>query len=85
MGVPAGKSSGHYDECRKVEVEYTRAAASAFTKVLAPPLKAKGKAFRFVYTSGMLVDRDESKSMWFLKEQRTIKVHFLLYGNRVTC
>lgn len=74
MGVPAGKSSGRFDECRQVEIEYTQAAASTFTKVLAPPLEAKGKTFRFVYTSGMFVEQGETKSMWFLKEQRTIKV-----------
>jgi hypothetical protein len=50
------------------------AAAEAFTNSLAPPLKAKGKTFRFVLLGGMFSCRDASKSLWFLHNARMIKV-----------
>lgn len=32
------------------------------------------KPFRFVYTSGLLVERDQSKSLWFLAKYRRMRV-----------
>jgi hypothetical protein len=32
------------------------------------------KPFRFVYTSGLLVERDQSKSLWFLANYRLMRV-----------
>jgi hypothetical protein len=73
MGSPA-HSHPDLEECRKVEIGHTLAAAEAFTSCLAPALREKGKAFRFVYLSGMLANRDTNKSLWFMHNARTIKV-----------
>jgi len=74
MGSPAHKNPD-LEACRKIEIGYTGAAAEAFATSLAPGLKDKGKPFRFVYLSGMLANRDTSKTMWFMHNARTIKVH----------
>ncbi|KAH7319248.1 hypothetical protein BKA65DRAFT_514095 [Rhexocercosporidium sp. MPI-PUGE-AT-0058] len=66
LGVPSTSS-------QKIEVEYTLAAASAFSQHLAPELRSKDKKFRFIYLSGMLANRDASKKLWFLQEKRTMK------------
>jgi hypothetical protein len=55
--------------CRKVSVEYTRAAISAFGQLGAQ----NGKPFRFVFMSGYLAVRDQEKSLWFLEEARRLK------------
>ena len=47
LGSPAHKNP-NLEDCRKIEIGYTLAAAEAFTKSLAL-LKAEGKTFRFVY------------------------------------
>jgi hypothetical protein len=73
LGSPAHKNP-NLEDCRKIEIGYTLAAAEAFTKSLAPPLKAEGKTFRFVYLSGMLANRDRKKTPWFMPNARNIKV-----------
>jgi hypothetical protein len=73
LGSPAHKNP-NLEDCRKIEIGYTVAAAEAFTKSFAPPLKAKGKTFRFVYLSGMLANRDQKKTPWFMPNSRNIKV-----------
>jgi hypothetical protein len=72
LGSPAHKNP-NLEDCRKIEIGYTLAAAEAFTKSLAP-LKAEGKTFRFVYLSGMLANRDPKKTPWFMPNARNIKV-----------
>ncbi|KAE8448542.1 hypothetical protein EG329_009423 [Mollisiaceae sp. DMI_Dod_QoI] len=72
LGSPAHKSS-NLEECRKIEIGYTHAAAEAFAKSLVPSLKAQGKSFRFVYLSGKFAERETEKHLWFLHDSRTIK------------
>jgi len=59
---------------RKVEIDFTHAAAKAFQEHLAPSLKAQGKKFRFVYLSGKFAERDMTKKLWFISDTRMIKV-----------
>lgn len=75
LGLPA-KDSNDLVECKKIEVGYTGAAAKAFSQTLAPPLKAEGRVFRFVYLSGQFAERDVDKMRmkWFLYNTRTFKV-----------
>jgi len=75
LGSPARKSPD-LQECKRIEIGYTLAAAEAFAKFLAPPLKARGKSFRFVYLSGMFANREPDKKLLFLQNSRTIKVLF---------
>lgn len=72
MGAPPSKHPD-LELCKKVEIEYTRIAAEAFTSWL-PGLEKDGKSFRFVYLSGMFANRETDKKMWFLNDTRTNKV-----------
>jgi hypothetical protein len=72
MGAPPHKHPD-LEACKKVEIGYTCAAAEAFASSLAPPLKEKGKVFRFVYLSGKFANRETDKKMWFLHNSRTNK------------
>jgi hypothetical protein len=73
MGNPAHKAKS-LEESRNVDIQYMLAAAEAFTNALAPPLKARGKTFRFVLLSAMLTCRDPHKSLWFMETTRKMKV-----------
>ena len=73
MGNPAHKAKS-LEESRNVDIQYMLAAAEAFTNALAPPLKARGKTFRFVLLSGMLTCRDPHKTLWFMDTTRKMKV-----------
>ena len=57
------------ETCRKVSVEYTQSAIAAFTQLSS----TTNKSFRFVFMSGFLASRDQSKSLWFLQETRRLK------------
>jgi hypothetical protein len=67
---PAGESG------RTINLDYTLAAAKAFQKSLAAPLadQRKGNKFRFVYCSGIIAERDQEKSLWFMGEGRKMRV-----------
>jgi hypothetical protein len=67
---PAGESG------RTINLDYTLAASKAFEKSLATrlPDQTKGKKFRFVYCSGILAERDQEKSLWFMGEGRKMRV-----------
>jgi hypothetical protein len=54
----------------EVELDYPLAFARAF----APTIPAGQTAFRFLHTSGVLAEKDQSKSLLFLQEGRRIKV-----------
>jgi hypothetical protein len=62
------------DTARRVSVDYTLAAAKTFGQDLAVE-KGKAKKFRFVYMSGGLAERDQTKPLWFNQEYRRIRVH----------
>ncbi|KAK4917589.1 hypothetical protein LTR49_014543, partial [Elasticomyces elasticus] len=57
---------------KEVHVDYTLAAAEAFAQNLAPKL-GQGKRFTFVYLSGKLCERDQSRSLWFMDEARKMR------------
>jgi hypothetical protein len=54
----------------EVELDYPLAFARAF----APTIPAGQTAFRFLHTSGVLAEKDQSKSLLFFQEGRRIKV-----------
>ncbi|KAL2183903.1 hypothetical protein L209DRAFT_757210 [Thermothelomyces heterothallicus CBS 203.75] len=57
---------------RKVQVDYTVAAANAFRETLAP-LLAAGSQFRFVFCSGKFAEWDQSKPLHFMADTRHVK------------
>lgn len=60
------------ETARQVSVDYTLTAARAFTEHI--PVK-DGKKFRFVYVSGALAERDQTRSLWIAQSYRRIRVH----------
>lgn len=56
---------------RKVSVDYTMAAARAFTLQ-----QAAGRKMRFLYVSGFVAERDQTKSLWYMGDYRRIRVSF---------
>ncbi|RTE84798.1 hypothetical protein BHE90_000556 [Fusarium euwallaceae] len=60
------------DTYRKVQVDYTLAAANAFAKHLAPSLP-DNKNFRFVLCSGKYAEWDQDKSLSFMADTRLVK------------
>ena len=68
-----GKASApDNDTARRVSVDYTLAAAKAFT----PEDSNGGGTFRFVYLSGAAAERDQTKPLWFMQDYRRIRVAF---------
>ena len=64
---------------RKVNVDFTLAAASAFAKTLVPPAMAEGSRFRFVYCSGWATENDLQKPLRFMRDSRRIKVRYVSF------
>lgn len=61
------------EDNRRINLDYTLAAAETFARVLGS--KMEGRKFRFVYLSGMMTERDQTKkSLWFMAEARLIRV-----------
>lgn len=71
-GIPNNETT------RKVSVDYTIAAARAFSSVL-PNDNDETNKFRFVYLSGGIAERDQMKPLWFLQEYRRIRVRFIFF------
>lgn len=61
------------DTAKKVSIEYTLAAAKAFT-----PTSAPEKKFRFIYLSGAASERDQTKPLWFMQEYRRTRVRLII-------
>ncbi|GAB1310732.1 Nucleoside-diphosphate-sugar epimerase [Madurella fahalii] len=57
---------------KKVQVDYTLAAARAFLEHLAPQLP-DGKQFRFVFCSGKFAEWDQTKPLHFMADTRRVK------------
>ncbi|KAJ5459590.1 uncharacterized protein N7458_001142 [Penicillium daleae] len=55
------------DTARKVSVQYTLAAAEAFSSI------PKGKKFKFVFLSGRFAEWDTNKRLFFMADTRRIK------------
>ncbi|KAI7514711.1 hypothetical protein KC347_g449 [Hortaea werneckii] len=64
LGTPLSEGKQHLD--------FLLAAAEAFaTHLLVPGLRQQGgRGFRFVNVSGMFTEKDEERSLWFLREVR---------------
>ncbi|KAL2017737.1 hypothetical protein VTK56DRAFT_1707 [Thermocarpiscus australiensis] len=60
------------ETCRRVQVDYTLAAAKAFAEHLVPHLP-EGKQFRFVFCSGKFAEWDQKKPLHFMADTRRIK------------
>ena len=58
---------------RRVNYDFTLAAANAFASSLAPQAAQQGKKFRFVYTSGHYVERDQQAQLWVMAEGRKMR------------
>ncbi|EHA20991.1 hypothetical protein ASPNIDRAFT_194525 [Aspergillus niger ATCC 1015] len=61
------------ETARKINVEYTMAAMRAFGTHLPSLAEGDGKKFRFVYLSGGMSERDQSRSLWMAGEMRKIR------------
>ena len=59
---------------RKINFNFTIAAATAF---LHAKVSGDGKKFTFIYLSGIFVEKDQARKLWFLTEARKIRVHIL--------
>ncbi|QDS71311.1 hypothetical protein FKW77_001766 [Venturia effusa] len=57
---------------KKVQVDFTLAAAKAFASKLAPALD-EGKEFKFVFCSGGMASRDQEINLWILQDTRKLK------------
>jgi hypothetical protein len=53
-----------------LELQYPQAFASA----ISPTLANGGKRFRYVHLTGGVVERDQTKTLWFKNDVRKIKV-----------
>ncbi|KUI55976.1 Protein FMP52, mitochondrial [Cytospora mali] len=60
------------DDARRISIDYTLAAAQAFTENAAAKGDRESK-FRFIYVSGRAAERDQTKSLWFLRDYRRIR------------
>jgi hypothetical protein len=59
IGVASPKS-----DPRPVDIGYSQAASQAFSTYLSPYIPS-GKPFRFIYTSGILSEKDQNKCLWY--------------------
>ncbi|PWY84378.1 NAD(P)-binding protein [Aspergillus eucalypticola CBS 122712] len=60
------------ETARRINVEYTMAAMRAFGTHLSFSVEGGGE-FRFVYLSGGMSERDQSRSLWMAGETRKIR------------
>jgi hypothetical protein len=75
LGGHAGKYPS-LEIARKVNVDYTIAAANAWVNSFIPRL-SKATKFRFLYVSGIIVERDPDAKLSFLADTRKMKVSIL--------
>ncbi|GLA73571.1 hypothetical protein AtubIFM55763_004498 [Aspergillus tubingensis] len=61
------------ETARRINIEYTMAAMRAFGTHLSSSVEEGGKKFRFVYLSGGMSERDQSRSLWMAGETRKIR------------
>lgn len=75
---PAHKAKvDNSEECRKIEIGFTHAAAEAFAKSIVPKPKVQSRSSRFVCFSEKFAGRDIGKKMWILKDARSSKIKYL--------
>lgn len=68
------------ETAKKVQVDFTLAAANAFAAKLLPALD-EAKDFKFVFCSGGMASRDQETSLWILQDTRKLKVKPFLKVN----
>ncbi|BCR93035.1 uncharacterized protein AKAW2_10081S [Aspergillus luchuensis] len=61
------------ETARRINVEYTMAAMRTFGTHLSFSVEGGGNKFRFVYLSGGMSERDQSRSLWMAGETRKIR------------
>jgi len=64
---------------RHVSVDYTMHALAEFKRKLQPQLPV-GTSFKFAYISGVMVERDQTKKLWFAEEVRHIRVCYVFFS-----
>lgn len=69
LGTFAGAT---FEQHREYNYDYTTTAVDTFLQNLAQQTSSKDK-FRFVYTSGVLVVRDQNKSLWLMNDYRKMR------------
>ncbi|EAL85495.1 hypothetical protein KXW98_001509 [Aspergillus fumigatus] len=77
LGITPSRASDE-QTLRRVTLEYTSQAAKAFNNAFTASNEAKqggsaGSKFRFVYVSGGLAERDQSKPLWFSAGFRRVR------------
>ena len=77
-----GMGVANMETQRSVIVDSTLGAARAF---IGADLAGKGNKFRFVHLSGMFVEKDQTKRLWFLNEARKIRVRLLVLASSMRC
>ncbi|CAF9913794.1 MAG: hypothetical protein HETSPECPRED_001662 [Heterodermia speciosa] len=70
--TPRKNDPSNPEHLRRVSVDYTLAAARAFTSSSAPSVPGNQK-FRFIYTSGYLTERNQDQSLWFAGDFRKLR------------
>lgn len=72
IGTTPSKS-GDLVAARRINVDYTKAAAETFANKLAPQLGEK-TTFRFIYVSGAGTERNQDQKLWFAQDFRRMRV-----------
>ncbi|RAK79496.1 putative nucleoside-diphosphate-sugar epimerase [Aspergillus fijiensis CBS 313.89] len=67
LGVPPSRASADEEASRRVTLEYTIQAAVAFSEAFT------ASRFRFVYFSGGMAERDQTKSLWVMAGYRRLR------------
>jgi hypothetical protein len=63
-----GAKSAGGEKTRRVNLEYALAAATAFQSLA----RESNTKFRLAYTSGIITERDQDKSLWIMSDMRKI-------------
>lgn len=71
-----GMGVANMETGRTIIVDSTIAAAKAFVDA---KVAGEGKKFRFVHLSGMFVEKDQTKRLWFMNEGRKIRVSIITF------
>lgn len=69
MRANGNRAMGDNNSLPEVEIDYPLAFANAFAPTIEKP-------FRFIHCSGALIEKDQTKPLWFLEEGRRIKVNY---------
>ena len=81
LGVTPSLTGSDWETLRRVSLDYTRAAAEAFSDLYKEEAKesSEAKRFRFVYFSGALAERDQERPLWLSEGYRKVRVGTSLF------